>query len=100
MVHFSPGLQTVFRALTKNGASLLLTAAFVLVVTFLFGVIALAFFQADFEDGSSQCFDLFSCWLTMTYALRRGDLQDAVLTRQPYDPLAKWQVAASLPGSR
>ena len=92
LVNFSPALQTVFRALTKNGAALLLVATFVLVVTFIYGVIAMAFFQADYVDNETQCYDLISCWVTMTYVLRRGDLTEAALARPAYDPLYYWQL--------
>jgi hypothetical protein len=68
IVNFSRPLQNVLRAVTKNFGSLVLTAAFILVWTYLYAVFGLEYFQVDFTSNGSECYDLLSCWLTSASA--------------------------------
>ena len=84
IVNFSRPLQNVLRAVTKNIGSLMLTAAFILVWTYLYAVFGLEFFQIDFTSNGAECYDLLSCWLTIIHeGMRSGDVGNSLtpLTR-------------------
>ena len=86
IVNFSRPLQNVLRAVTKNFNSLFLTAAFIIVWTYLYAVVGLEFFQIDYQANDSECYDLFSCWLTIVHeGLRTGDLGNSLTELPPLD---------------
>jgi len=87
-------LQDVFRAVTLNGTSLLLTAIFGVIVIWIYAIMGYAFLSEDFvawddiSDGPVEmCTDLVVCWIsTLSTGLRKGDLGEVMQTVPAGDP--------------
>ena len=84
IVNKSMTLQAVFRAVTLNGTSILLTAIFGFIVIWIYAILGYAFLAGDSgssyflsEDGVDMCPDVLTCWISsLSNGLRAGDLGD------------------------
>ena len=98
VVNKSAILQNVFRAVTQNGISLLLTALFGFIVIWIYAVVGYASFPElfiAFDDPTDaaggdatidMCPDLFVCWLSAAFSgLRGGDIGSFMVNVQSTD---------------
>ena len=91
IVNHSTDLQSVFKAVTLNGRSILATAVFGFIVIYLYAIVGFAYGQdlfmaGDYPDGSptnefamhpdeSMCRNLAVCWVSaVVNGLREGDI--------------------------
>ena len=67
-------IRHVFKAVTKNGKSLLLTMLLGIILMYLFSVVGFVLFRDMFEhEGESHCSTMFRCFVfTVTNGLRAG----------------------------
>jgi len=81
IVNKSSDLQSVFKAVTLNGRSILMTAVFGFIVIYIYAIVGFSFGQDLFVAGDypdpdiDWCTNLFVCWVSaVTNGLREGDI--------------------------
>ena len=102
----SPDLQNVFRAVTQNGRSILMTAFFGVIIVYLYAIIGLVYLRDVFVVGDYPdeeiplCTTLPTCTVAaLNEGLRGGDIGGFMEPRPPHDPLFYVQVLPPLPPS-
>ena len=94
IVNKSSDLQNVFKAVTLNGSSILLTAVFGGLVVWIYAIVGFAFMadifiKPDEVNGVNvdMCPDVFVCWVTaLSSGLRKGDIGEVMELRTADDP--------------
>ena len=96
MVNKSKDLQQVFRAVTLNGRSILVTALFGAVIIWIYAIVGYAFAQDLFladdypNDDIDMCTTLFNCWISaLSNGLREGDIGH-IMEPRPADDSRHW----------
>lgn len=99
----STDLQSVFKAVTLNGRSILMTAIFGFIVIYLYAILGYAFgkdlFIVSYPDYLAEdpdidwCRNLFVCWLSaVANGLREGDIGKIMEPRSSTDDRYLWIV--------
>ena len=106
LVNFSAVLRSVLRAVSNKARDLLVTLAFMLIITYCFGALGLVLLREEFAAEGSPCHDVLSCWVTvMSEGMRRGDIGESLERITPPHPryatatvysLAFWVIVATL----
>ena len=79
LVNFSAVLRSVLRAVSNKARDLLVTLAFMLIITYCFGALGLVLLREEFAAEGSPCHDVLSCWVTvMSEGMRRGDIGESL----------------------
>jgi len=93
IVNKSTDLQSVFKAVTLNGRSILMTAVFGFIIIYIYAIVGFSFGQDLFVAGDypdpdiDWCTNLFVCWVSaVTNGLREGDIGKIMEPRGSDDP--------------
>ena len=94
MVNKSDSVKSVFRAVTLNGRSILLTALFGACIIWIYAIVGYSFVGDQFVEGDypdddlPRCSTLPLCWVAaMTGGLQQGDIGQIMELKPSDDPL-------------
>lgn len=98
LIHRSASLQNVIKAVTKNGKQILMTAVMMVIVVYIFSVVAFVYFRESFHNDDEtdaddyHCDSLSRCFVYgVTAGLRQGgglaDIMQPLSWDEPYATL-------------
>ena len=94
----SKDLQNVFKAVTQNGRSIMMTAVFGVIIVYIYAIVGYVYLSDSFAiENIAMCTNLADCWVgALSEGLRGGDIGGFMEPRQPTDAMFYVQVAYQL----